>query len=71
MAPDATTRHIPGDLLHYTFNSIAEHVAQINKFSEIKAEGLFRKGEKINLLRLMLEPLFKFFKSYVLQGWFP
>jgi glycosyltransferase involved in cell wall biosynthesis len=75
MAPGATIRHIPGDLLHYTFNSVAEHVAQVNKFSEIKAEGLFRKGEKINLLRLMLEPLFKFFKSYVvkagfLDGWY-
>ena len=43
MAPDATTRHIPGDILHYTFNSVAEHVAQVNKFSEIKAEGLFQK----------------------------
>ena len=75
MDPDATTRRMQGDLLHYTFSSIAEHIAQINKFSEIKAEGLFRKGKKINLLRLMLEPLFKFFKNYVvkagfLDGWY-
>jgi len=70
MAPDATTRHIPGDILHYTFNSVAEHVAQVNKFSEIKAEGLFKKGENISPLRLVVEPLFKFFKSYVLQAGF-
>ena len=75
MAAGATTRHIPGDILHYTFSSIAEHVAQVNKFSEIKAEGLFRKGKKINPFRIVVEPLFKFFKSYVvkagfLDGWY-
>jgi len=70
MAAGSTTRHIPGDLLHYTFNSVAEHILQINKFSEIKAEGLFRKGEKVSLLRMGLEPLFKFFKNYVLKAGF-
>jgi glycosyltransferase involved in cell wall biosynthesis len=70
MASGATTRHIPGDLLHYTFNTVAEHIAQINKFSEIKAAGLFRKGRSVNLLRMGLEPLFKFFKSYVLKAGF-
>jgi hypothetical protein len=75
MAAGATTRHIPGDLLHYTFSSIAEHIAQVNKFSEIRAEALFQKGKKVNLLRMGLEPLFKFFKSYIvkagfLDGWY-
>jgi len=70
MAQEATTQHIPGDLLHYTFNSIAEHIAQINTFSEIKAEGLFQKGKRLNLLRLILEPLLKFLKGYVLKAGF-
>lgn len=70
MASGATTRHLQGDLLHYTFNSVAEHIIQVNTFSEIKAEGLFKKGKKINPLRLIIEPLFKFFKSYVLKAGF-
>lgn len=70
MAKEATTQHIPGDLLHYTFSSIAEHLDQVNKFSEIKAEGLFQKGERINPLRCILEPLFKFFKGYILKAGF-
>jgi glycosyltransferase involved in cell wall biosynthesis len=70
MADSAATGHLPGDLLHYTFSSVAEHIEQINAFSEIKAEGLFRKGRRVSLLRMMLEPLFKFFKSYVLKAGF-
>jgi glycosyltransferase involved in cell wall biosynthesis len=70
MAPGTTTRHIPGDLLHYTFNSVAEHIAQINTFSEIKAEGLFKQGKRVSLVRMLLEPLFKFFKSYFLKAGF-
>ena len=70
MAKGATTRHIPGDLLHYTFSTVAEHISQVNTFSEIKAEGLFKKGRRVNLLRMVLEPLFKFFKSYVLKAGF-
>lgn len=70
MSPGATTQRLQGDLLHYTFASVAEHIAQINKFSEIKSEGLFRKGEKINAIRLLIEPLFKFFKNYVLKAGF-
>jgi len=70
MSPGTTTQHLQGDLLHYTFDSIEEHILQINRFSEIKAEGLFRQGAKTNLLRMGLEPLFKFFKSYVLKAGF-
>jgi glycosyltransferase involved in cell wall biosynthesis len=75
MAPGATTHHLHGDLLHYTFNSVAEHIEQVNKFSAIKAEGLFRKGTRVSLLRMVFEPLFKFFKSYIvkagfLDGWY-
>ncbi len=70
MATGATARHITGDLLHYTFSSVAEHIIQVNKFSEIKAEGLFQGGAKVNPLRMGLEPLLKFFKSYVLKAGF-
>jgi glycosyltransferase involved in cell wall biosynthesis len=70
MASGATTLRISGDLLHYTFSTVAEHIEQINTFSEIKAEGMFRTGRKVSLLRMVLEPLFKFFKNYILKAGF-
>lgn len=70
MSPGATTVPLKGDLLHYTFYSITQHHAQIEKFSEIKAEGLFRRGKRPSLFLLVMEPVFKFMKSYVLQAGF-
>jgi len=70
MATGAATRHIPGDLLHYTASSVTEDIMQVNKFSEIKAVGLFRRGEKVGLLKMGLEPPWKFFKSYFLKAGF-
>ncbi len=70
MSPGATTMRLQGDLLHYTFSSIAGHLAQINTFSGIKAEGLFRKGKKVTPWTMVIEPLFKFFKNYVLKAGF-
>ena len=60
-------KHIKGDLLHYSFNTIEEHIAQINKFSEITANELYKKGRKSNFLLIIFSPFFKFIKSYIFK----
>ena len=42
VAPGTEVKHLPGDILHYSFNSIEEHVSQNNKFSTISAETMFQ-----------------------------
>ncbi|MBU1369252.1 MAG: glycosyltransferase family 2 protein [Bacteroidetes bacterium] len=56
--------HLKGDLLHYSYYTIEQHIAQINKFSTIKAEGEFERGKKCYWIRLWLSPTFKFFRNY-------
>ncbi len=56
--------HIKGDLLHYSYYSVTEHIAQGNKFSTIAAESLFQKGKKINLISLIINPLWRFVRDY-------
>jgi glycosyltransferase involved in cell wall biosynthesis len=59
---------LKGDLLHYTYRSISQHVAQMNKFSEIAANEAFRKGKKTSVLaHLVINPFFLFFKNYFLR----
>lgn len=58
---------LEGDLLHYSFTSIAEHVAQINYFSDIMARGYFLEGRKAGFVQFFLNPSFTFFRSYILQ----
>lgn len=54
---------LKGDLMHYTFDSIGEHIGQINKFTEISAKQLFRKNKKPGI-KLILSPPIKFIKDY-------
>lgn len=61
---------LEGDLLHYSFYTIEQHLSTINKFSTLKAEINFDKGKKSSLLKTMVAPRFKFFKVYLLKGGF-
>lgn len=63
----AKTKHLPGDILHYTIASTEEHDAQIEKFSEIRARELFRLGKRPNTYQLMVKPWLKFGLDYFLK----
>lgn len=56
-----------GDLLHFSFYTIQEHINQINKFSELKAEELFKQCKKAGILTLILSPFTKFIKHYIVK----
>lgn len=64
---DSSVSYIQGDLLHFSFSSIEEHIGQINKFSTIKAEGDFAKQKKVPVIKLLFSPLAKFFIMYFLK----
>lgn len=60
-------KHLKGDILHYSFYSLEEHVAQNNKFSSLSALELFKKNEKAGIVKLLINPFLSFFKSYFLR----
>ncbi len=68
-------KFLKGDLLHYSFNSISQHISQINKFSDIKAEQDLISGRKSSIFNILFKPLFKFVIIYIyrlgfLDGYF-
>lgn len=67
LEPGARKVFLKGDLLHYSYYTVDQHIAQINKFSAIKAEGLFRQGVKPGCLKTWFSPPFKFFRNYILK----
>jgi glycosyltransferase involved in cell wall biosynthesis len=64
------TKHLKGDILHYTYNTVGEHVAQNNKFSTIAAESFFAKGKKTNLFKILFNPVWAFLQSYFIRRGF-
>jgi len=58
------------DLLHFSYTSIAQHLAQFNHFSSIGAEELAAQGRHTGWWQLWLKPPWKFFHQYVLRRGF-
>lgn len=67
---NAQPLHLSGDLLHYSYHSISDHLRQIDRFSAIGAKALYDKGVKANLLMLLYKPVARFLRSYVVWSGF-
>lgn len=63
-------QHISGDLHHYTYRTISEHIQQINYFSSIAAEAAYNSGKRFNLLKLLTKPAWRFFRDYFIKHGF-
>jgi glycosyltransferase involved in cell wall biosynthesis len=61
---------IKGDILHYSYDSLNDHLEQIKRFSSIGAEALFRKGERSNLFKILINPIARFVRNYILRRGF-
>ncbi|HEX5280288.1 MAG TPA: glycosyltransferase family 2 protein [Micropepsaceae bacterium] len=57
-------------LNHYLFRSHAHAVEKVNFYSSMQAEDLFRKGRNPAAVKIVLTPIWAFFKAYVLRGYF-
>jgi glycosyltransferase involved in cell wall biosynthesis len=68
MNKEAKICFLHGDLLHYSYFSIFQHMDQVNKFTEIGAKAAFEKGRNITVFGLFFKPLFKFFRDFILKG---
>ena len=68
MDEQSRVSHIAGDLHHYSYHTIKDHVDQINRFSEIAARAAYTEGRRANLLLdILMNPLLTFIKKYFLK----
>lgn len=61
---------LKGDLLHYSYASIAAHVIQTDKFTTIAARAAFKQGKKSSLFKIVTRPAFKFLRDYFFKRGF-
>lgn len=64
---DFPVQKLKGDILHYSFRSFAEHIAQMNKFSSVSAQTLYASGRKPSVLKPFLSAFWAFFNSFFLR----
>jgi len=64
---DKNTGHLKGDILHYSYYSVADHYKQVEYFTTISAQAYFEKGKKAPLFKLIVNPVAKFVDHYLLK----
>jgi glycosyltransferase involved in cell wall biosynthesis len=59
--------HLKGDILHYSYDTLEEHVLQNNRFSTLSAEAYREMGKKSDWAKMLLRPGWAFFQGYILR----
>lgn len=58
---------LKGNLLHYTYYTIGEHIQVANKYTGLVAEEYAARGKKASFIKIYLNPPFCFFRDYFLR----
>jgi len=62
---DGDIASLPGEILHFTYRNIGDHVRRLERYSAFQAEEIVRKGKKCLFLRLFLLPPVTFLRHYI------
>jgi len=64
------TQRLEGDLLHYSFRDLLDHLQRTIRYSRTMANSYIKSGKRFRWRYLLLSPWVAFFKHFVLkQGW--
>jgi glycosyltransferase involved in cell wall biosynthesis len=64
---DGSVETMPGEILHYTCNSLGEHRQRIEFYTDLAAKEMFEQGERASFLRRVLAPPWIFLNSYIFR----
>jgi len=62
--------HLNANLLHYTCDSLSQHLATMDRYTTLGAEQLVAENVRIGWCHLLLDPPWTFFRIYFLQQGF-
>ena len=63
----ASKKFLKGDLLHFSYYSIHEHIQQINKFSDIVAISYHKEGRRAPMINIIINPIWRLFRDYIIK----
>lgn len=67
LEPISKTKKLDGNLLHYSYYTVAEHLRQIERFTDIAAQAKLAEGKRSSVFKLIYKPTAKFLKSYFIK----
>ena len=68
VAIEGTTGRLSGELQHYPYRDIAEHLETIDRYTTLSARQMYEQGRRAGVLQQAFHPPFAFLRNYVLRG---
>ncbi len=62
---DGPVGHLKSNLLHFTCDSLSEHLRTMDRYTTLAAQEIVSRGKPITYSRLLLDPPSTFLRSYV------
>ena len=69
-AEPTETQLLVGDLHHYSYHTVEDHIRQADKFTTLTAQEAYDKGKKASVAAIVFRPRWKFFRDYIFKGGF-
>ena len=60
-------KELNGDILHYSFDSISAHIQTLDKFTEIGAQEIIKRGKKVSLISPFTHAVWTFTRMYIFR----
>jgi len=70
LAVEGAVRALDGDLLHFTYRGIADHLLTIDRFTTAAARAMAARGARGAAVGMLVQPPLKFLKMYLLKAGF-
>jgi len=67
---EGSVGRLEGDLLHASGESLDAYLAKQNRYTTLQAEAMYARGERFSIIRLVLSPLLRFARFYLLRAGF-
>jgi glycosyltransferase involved in cell wall biosynthesis len=64
---EGTVGELEANLLHFTCQSLSEHLKTMDRYTTLAAEQLVSVGKRIGWVQLLLDPIWTFIRTYFFQ----
>ncbi len=62
--------NLNGDILHYSYKDISDHVHRIDKYSGLVSENWLNENRCVNSWLMVIRPVWEFIRKWLLRGGF-
>lgn len=70
LKPEGLTPTLAAPMLHYTCRSLRQYLEKLHEYAEWGAADAFRQGRHAGFVELLLRPVWRFLRTYLLQAGF-